>query len=196
MDNPINILKVKEIKSTHSYVLEDVEGEDILVVAERQTQGVTSKPDQAWHSELGGLFLSLRVTNRGLMKARKTAVKQLGTELSKLFSRMFALDISYQSPNDLYVKDKKIGGILVQLNNLTTIYSLGLNVNQMSFPDELKNIATSVVLETSQETDMDSVLDAVINYFVDKLDYYRAKQPHYIKPLETRAYTRRKKRRG
>jgi len=193
MDNAINILKVKEIKSTHAYVLEDVEGEDILVVAERQTQGVTSKPDQAWHSELGGLFISLRVTNRGLMKARKTVVKQLGTELSELFSTMFDMDISYQSPNDLYVKDKKIGGILIERNNLTTIYSLGLNINQRVFPDELKNIATSVILETSKENDMESVLDSVSYYFKSKLKYYQEKQPSYIKPLLTRAYKRRKK---
>ena len=193
MDNAINILKVKEIKSTHTYVLEDVEGEDILVVAERQTQGVTSKPDREWHSELGGLFLSLRVTNRGLMKSRKTAVKQIGTELSELFSTMFDLNITYQSPNDLYVKHKKIGGILIERNNLTTIYSFGLNINQKVFPDELKNIATSVALETSKENDMDYVLDDVSNYFKSKLKYYQEQTKRYIKPVLTRAYKRRKK---
>jgi BirA family biotin operon repressor/biotin-[acetyl-CoA-carboxylase] ligase len=196
MDKTINILKVKEIKSTHTYLLEDVEGEDIVVIADRQTQGVTSKPDQAWHSELGGLFLSLRVTNRGLMRSRKEAVKEIGTELSELFSSLFNINIAYQSPNDLYVKDKKIGGIILKRNNLTTIYSLGLNINQTHFPDELKNIATSVILETFRENEMDVVINAVINYFQEKLAYYQAKQPHYIKPLETRAYTKRKKRYG
>jgi BirA family biotin operon repressor/biotin-[acetyl-CoA-carboxylase] ligase len=193
MDKPMNILKVKEINSTHSYVLEDVEGEDILVVAERQTKGVTSKPDQEWHSELGGLFLSLRVTRRGLMKARKIAVKELGIELSTLFSKMFGIDIQFQDPNDLYVKDKKIGGILVERNNLTTIYSLGLNINQKAFPAELKNIATSVVLETSKENNLDSILDEVVTYFNAKIIYYEEKLPHYVKPLLTRAYKRRKK---
>jgi len=193
MDNAINILKVKEIKSTHTYVLEDVEGEDILVVAERQTQGVTSKPDREWHSELGGLFLSLRVTRRGLMKARKIAVQEIGRELSALFSKMFGIDIQFQNPNDLYVKDKKIGGILVERNNLTTIYSLGLNINQKTFPAELKNIATSVVLETSKENNLDSLLDEFIDYFNTKIIYYEENIPHYIKPVLTRTYKRRKK---
>mgnify|MGYP001261318531 CR=1 FL=1 len=196
MDKTINILKVKEIKSTHSYVLDDVEGEDILVVAERQTQGVSSKPDQEWHSELGGLYLSLRVTNRGLMMLRKKAVKEIGKELSELFSSLFKIDIAFQSPNDFYVKDKKIGGILIKRHNLTTVYSLGININQTYFPDELKNIATSVVLETSIEHEMDVTINEVINYFKEKLAYYQAKQPHYVKPLETRAYTKRKKRYG
>ena len=70
---------------------------------------------------------------------------------------------------------------------------MGLNINQKAFPAELKNIATSVVLETSKENNLDSILDEFIDYFNTKIIYYEEDIPHYVKPLLTRAYKRRKK---
>ena len=185
----MRVEEFEEIDSTHTYVLQDKEGKDVFVVAKRQTQGVTSKPDHKWYSDEGGLYLSLRISHRGLMRARHTAVSVIGNELSDMFSELFNINVNYEAPNDLYVKNRKIGGILVVRNNLTTIYSLGLNVNQSVFDDEIKDIATSVRLETNKEHSLDIVLDNVISYFNSKLDYYE-KKPRREKPLLTKPYKR------
>jgi BirA family biotin operon repressor/biotin-[acetyl-CoA-carboxylase] ligase len=185
-------LNFNSIDSTHTYVLGDKEGEDVLVIAKEQTKGVTSKPDEQWYSDSGGLFVSLRVTNRGMSRNRKKVADKVGTEVSKLFSDLFNLNIEYRKPNDFYTSDKKIGGVLVTLNNLTTIYSLGLNINQSVLPEDIANKATSVFLETNQEHDMTEVVNTLAAYFDNLLTEYADSIPRYSKPLLTHPYKRRR----
>lgn len=192
MSNNFQTLNFKSIDSTHTYVLGDKEGEDVLVIAEQQTTGVTSKPDKKWHSDSGGLFLSLRVTNRGMSRDYKNITSKLGNEISLLFSDLFNIDVEYHKPNDLYTSSKKIGGVLCEHNNLTTIYSLGLNINQSSFHEEIANIATSVFLETNKEHSVSQTIDKIAEYFNSLLDTYSASIPRYKKPLLTRPYIKRR----
>lgn len=61
-------------------------------------------------------------------------------------------------PNDIYVNEKKICGILIQ-NTLQTngiqssIVGIGINVNQLNFSEEASK-ATSVILQTKQKHDL------------------------------------------
>ena len=57
-------------------------------------------------------------------------------------------------PNDLYVNDKKIAGILIETKRTEGIYDylivgIGLNVNQQAFSDHLP--ATSMSLEMKKD---------------------------------------------
>lgn len=194
MSKHFQTVNFTSIDSTHTYVLGDKEGEDVLVIAEEQTQGVTSKPDKKWHSDSGGLFLSLRVTNRGMARDSKKIAKKLGDEISLLFSDLFNINIEYQKPNDFYTSNKKIGGVLCETNNRTTIYSLGLNINQASFHEEIASTATSVFLETNKEHSMSQTVDKLIDYFDNLLTAYNDSIPRYSPPLLTRRYQKLKKR--
>jgi len=194
MSKTFQTITLKSIDSTHTYVLGDKEGADVLVFADEQTQGVTSKPDQKWHSDSGGLFLSLRVTNRGMSRDSKQITHKLGNEISSLFSDLFDLKIEYRKPNDLYIAHKKIGGVLYETNNLTTIYSLGLNINQKEFHADIADKATSVFLETNKERNMDEIRDTLVSYFDKLLTTYSDSIPRYSKPLLTRRYQQRKNR--
>lgn len=76
-----------------------------------------------------------------------------------LSAYVFPLDqLSVKWPNDIYIKDKKIGGILIE-NKLkgtllaNTIIGVGLNINQEVFPTNLPN-PTSLLLETGQSQDI------------------------------------------
>jgi BirA family transcriptional regulator, biotin operon repressor / biotin---[acetyl-CoA-carboxylase] ligase len=65
-------------------------------------------------------------------------------------------------PNDIYVNDKKIAGILVENvlgsdNIQTTIIGIGLNVNQNNFSRENFE-ATSLKMLSSKESDLQEVL--------------------------------------
>jgi len=65
--------------------------------------------------------------------------------------------INIKWPNDIYVNDKKIGGILIQ-NQLKgrlisrTIIGIGINVNQDRFPKDIPN-PTSFFIEKNREFD-------------------------------------------
>lgn len=71
-------------------------------------------------------------------------------------------------PNDVYVNDKKITGILIQ-NSLsgkkiaTTIVGIGINVNQTEFSSDLEK-ATSLSLETNQQFDLNKLIPELCFY--------------------------------
>ena len=91
--------------------------------------------------------------------------------------------ISIKWPNDIYVDNRKIGGILIQ-NTISgrtiqnAIIGIGLNVNELSFPSSIPN-PTSMAIESGKKTDLNSVkgnLLASLNEW-----YMRAQEiPHNI----------------
>jgi len=70
--------------------------------------------------------------------------------------------VTIKWPNDIYVFDKKITGILIQ-NNLrgstlqSSIIGIGVNVNQKQFISDAPN-PSSIALETGTTIDLDTVL--------------------------------------
>ena len=59
-------------------------------------------------------------------------------------------------PNDLLLSGKKFCGILTEMNAEATrvrhlVVGIGINVNQVKFPAELREIATSLRIETGTE---------------------------------------------
>jgi BirA family biotin operon repressor/biotin-[acetyl-CoA-carboxylase] ligase len=77
----------------------------------------------------------------------------------------FGIEADVKWPNDIYIKGKKIGGILIEnqikgsfLNG--SIVGIGLNINQIEF----KNLkATSLKLEKGEFTPIQSVVFSLIN---------------------------------
>ena len=79
-------------------------------------------------------------------------------------------------PNDIYVNDKKICGILIE-NRIRgewlsgSIIGIGLNVNQETFDASLPN-PTSMCLETSRKYDIQECLEDFMHIFKEYHDRY------------------------
>jgi BirA family biotin operon repressor/biotin-[acetyl-CoA-carboxylase] ligase len=63
-------------------------------------------------------------------------------------------------PNDLFINDRKAGGILIENKILGSswrwaVVGVGLNINQSDFPDELKKSATSLNIETGKNHNLE-----------------------------------------
>ncbi len=66
------------------------------------------------------------------------------------------LPVDLKWPNDLLLGGKKFCGILIEMNSEATrvrhlVVGVGINVNQVKFPAELREIATSLRIETGTE---------------------------------------------
>lgn len=68
-------------------------------------------------------------------------------------------------PNDVWIAGKKTAGILVEAAHDCAIVGIGLNVNTRHFPDEVRDIATSIHLETGNSAARSDVLGAIIRRF-------------------------------
>ncbi|MDO8683505.1 MAG: biotin--[acetyl-CoA-carboxylase] ligase [Armatimonadota bacterium] len=74
-------------------------------------------------------------------------------------------------PNDVRVNGKKIAGVLIETipgvdkNAPWAIAGIGLNINWADLPSEIAGLATSVLLETGRETDIESALSGILDSF-------------------------------
>jgi len=76
--------------------------------------------------------------------------------------------VSVKWPNDIYVGESKIGGILIENKIMgskldTSLVGIGINVNQRVFPPEIPN-PTSLVSFLKQETDVREMLTWVCRH--------------------------------
>ncbi|WMX15861.1 MULTISPECIES: biotin--[acetyl-CoA-carboxylase] ligase [unclassified Aureispira] len=89
-------------------------------------------------------------------------------------------ELSVKWPNDIYINDKKIGGILIE-NKLkghvlaSTIIGVGLNINQTYFSPELPN-PTSLFLETNIRQDTYQLIGLFCEYLEQRYLQLKAEQ--------------------
>jgi BirA family biotin operon repressor/biotin-[acetyl-CoA-carboxylase] ligase len=68
-------------------------------------------------------------------------------------------------PNDVWIGQRKVAGILVEAGTDFAIVGIGLNVNTRNFPAEVADIATSLCLESQHDHARPDVLTAIIRHF-------------------------------
>jgi BirA family biotin operon repressor/biotin-[acetyl-CoA-carboxylase] ligase len=88
-------------------------------------------------------------------------------------------DVWVKWPNDLYVGDLKLGGILTEANSGdgeldSVIVGLGLNVNVTAdqVPDELSDIMTSLQIETGERWDRMSLAFALRENLLERAEQF------------------------
>jgi len=154
-----------------------------VVVAKTQTSG-RGRIGRSWHSGEGGLWFSIGFNPNDFHKADKSIQIQsqrikginLGSALAvtKALNKFNLFDVQIKWPNDVYLHEHKICGILTQsrfdVNNNRIVVGLGLNVNQTSsdFPDDLQKKAGSLRSLTDSTYEITEILEQILVEF-DKL---------------------------
>src|SRR5580692_5255024 len=133
-----------------------------VVVAETQTDGI-GRHGHSWHSEsTGGLYLSIVLRLPLAPDALPVLAMALGLAAQRAVDDVAGVACDLRWPNDVLLNEKKLAGILVQTADGAVIAGIGLNVNQASFPEELRSIATSLLLETGKEHSKEELLERVV----------------------------------
>ncbi|MEA1891501.1 MAG: biotin--[acetyl-CoA-carboxylase] ligase [Campylobacterota bacterium] len=131
----MQILYLDSVDSTQTYLKKLVrEKEDLplAVVAKMQTAGIGSR-DNCWKSLKGNLFLSFAIKIENLpndLKLESASIYFayiLKETLNELNSKVWL-----KWPNDFYIDDKKIGGMITNIVDDTLVCGVGLNIN--SYP--------------------------------------------------------------
>lgn len=167
-DAPVR--RLGETDSTNRQALEWTEAgapHGAVVLADYQTKG-RGRLGRSWASAAGtNLLVSvvLRPASMSLDMAQIPFAAALAAA-EALESAAPGLHVSLKWPNDLVTGGGKLGGILVESitrgGERVAVAGIGLNLNQSSFPPDLADRATSVLLETGARVERDSVLDAVL----------------------------------
>ena len=131
--------------------------EGSVFVAEEQLGG-RGRGGHAWHSARStGIYCS--VILRPALPPSEALIFSLATGLavhSAVAGISPELRPDLKWPNDLLLNGKKFCGILTEMNAEATrvrylVVGMGINVNQAKFPADLREIATSLRIETGTE---------------------------------------------
>lgn len=165
------------IDSTNTYLKENYEKLDnfTFVSADFQSAG-RGRNNRNWKSEKGeNLLFSLLIKDKALID------KFSSLSVISAFSIIKALNLEHLSikwPNDIYYKDSKLCGILLEAvtrNEIEClIIGIGLNVNQREFVGEYKRTPTSLYQITNQTQDMRILKDKVFNQLYN--DFMKVKE--------------------
>jgi BirA family biotin operon repressor/biotin-[acetyl-CoA-carboxylase] ligase len=180
------LIDLPELDSTNSYAFsllsKDKPVEGTVISTACQTAG-KGQVGNSWESEPHRNITMSVVLFPGFLPLRQQVFLNMAVSLSAhdLLSACIPTGTSIKWPNDLYVGDRKAGGILIQnttYNNYirATVAGIGLNVNQTDFSAELPN-PTSIRLETALDFDRNQLLLILCEYIEQR--YLQLKAGHF-----------------
>jgi BirA family biotin operon repressor/biotin-[acetyl-CoA-carboxylase] ligase len=164
-------LHQRSVSSTMSVAREEAESgapHGLIVLADEQTAG-RGRRGRAWVSPPGGLYLTI------VLRPESDAVRRLAMvaplAVCEAIDAVAGVRSSIKWPNDILIEGRKVGGILIdsRLSAGDVEYALvGIGVNLSLDPlrhAEIRNIATSLALESEREVSREELLAAVLNRF-------------------------------
>ncbi len=131
-DLAVKTLYLKTIGSTQKHLKELIKAKKIetpfAVIADAQTDGIGSR-ENSWNSLEGNLFLSFAIELENLPKDLKLESASIYfAYILKTVLNDFNSETWLKWPNDFYVKDKKIGGMITNIVDSVLICGVGLNL--------------------------------------------------------------------
>lgn len=178
-----DIIWLEEAKSTNDVLKNAISRFDNLSVVSAFLQtGGRGQRENKWHSEGGqNLTFSILLKNLEVKAADQLAVSAATAVSVVEFLSTYNISADIKWPNDIYVDGNKICGILIE-NGLRgenidwSVIGIGINVNQVDFPEYLPN-PTSIKCEmtkqgTEKNIDLKEALKVYIDIFTENYSKY------------------------
>lgn len=163
------IIRFDSVDSTSNYVANSIVSgayeAGSVILAQYQTSG-RGQRDSIWQSLPGeNLLISFGLPCDFLSLHQQFLIsKAVSIGLQQYIEKTIPTGVRIKWPNDILVNDRKIAGILIETKQVEgvryAIVGLGLNINQMVFPDELR--ATSLAVELGHKVATMNVAKGVI----------------------------------
>ena len=168
----------EQINSTHKYaqtIAQDLESDRKVIIADEQTDGIGTK-GRSWYTGKGNNIAMTIILHT---KRKINELKDLPIEVAKIVQKsikeLYNYNLEIKEPNDLMLNNKKICGILTQTNTQGEkinyiLISMGFNVNETEFSDEVKEIATSLKNEYKKEFDRKEIISKILENIEKEID--------------------------
>ncbi len=185
------LITLEETQSTNSYLRElclKPTEEFTTVATSFQTAG-RGQRGNSWESEAGQNLLFSFVLHPHFLEVRQQFLLSQIVSLSiKEVLETFTNEISIKWPNDIYWRNKKIAGILIE-NDLTgshleqSIIGVGININQQEFHSLAPN-----PVSLRQITGKEYVLPHILRLIIERMQAYYSILRNKDFPLITTYY--------
>ena len=165
-------LHFDEIDSTNNYLKNSYKllSNFTFVSTDYQSAG-KGRNDRIWFSNpRENLMFSLLIKDENLLKKFSSLSIISAAIIAELIESLGIEDVSIKWPNDVFIKDKKVCGILLEGQILEyLVIGMGLNVNQKSFPDGLRKPATSLSLELNKDLNVNEIKEQLFSQMTKEL---------------------------
>lgn len=172
-----NIIRLDTINSTNSFSRELLKLDNnipngTVVVTKEQTSG-KGYGKNTWESEAGkNLTFSLILYPDFIPPDEQFNISRAVSLGIYDYLKTMLNDVKIKWPNDIYVQDRKIAGILIE-NSISgnsiasSIIGVGLNVNQVLFKSDAPN-PTSMKLRAAKDFDLHSTLKILLTFIENR----------------------------
>ncbi len=144
-----------------------------VIFADFQTSG-KGMAENTWQSEKGKNILCSYVLKPNIAPEKQFKISQ-AVALSILnFLKEFSSEFLIKWPNDIYFKNKKTAGILIEnlingQNIVHSIIGIGININQIKFPDNLLN-SSSLSMVTGQKINLEYAKQSLTKHILETFE--------------------------
>ena len=175
-----NLICLDSIDSTNDYIkklAEEGAPHGTLAVADYQSGG-KGRRGRSWVTPHGSA-IAMSILVRPKLAPEKASMMTLvaGMAVAKSVKEVTGLDVKIKWPNDVVINGRKISGTLTEMSmELGAIHYIvigtGINANVTEFPEEIKDIATSLILEKGEKVDRAAIICAHMEAFEDFYDRF------------------------
>lgn len=168
------------VDSTNKYIRENATrlwaaagtADALVVTADFQTAG-RGQQGNVWLSQQGdNLLMSILVRPQFLTVDRQFALSQtIALALHDAMS-LYGIDVQIKWPNDIYADEKKLSGILVEIDYAAAhieqaVIGVGLNINQRRF-EPMSRVPVSMSMLTNREFSVPDVQQTLLRCFAER----------------------------
>ena len=141
------------------------------VIAGRQTSG-RGRLNRKWFSDEGGLYFTvvLRPDLPPVLSFRVSFLASL--TLARTLNEMFGVDVRVKWPNDLLVDERKIGGMLSELEaeaDRVAFINVGIGLNVNNNPSGIEPAATSLKAILGRKVSIKNIIARYLDAFEQRM---------------------------
>jgi len=166
-----NIIYYETIDSTQKKARELIKkniADKTVLIADNQTDGIGTH-GRIWHTDGGNnILMTLIYYPNCSIKKLETITIDISNCIVDTIRKMYKIKLDIKKPNDIILKDKKLGGILTETITYkdkvkVLLIGIGININQTMFSDEIKDVATSLKKETGRAFEREEIIINILN---------------------------------
>ena len=147
-----------------------------LIIADVQTRGQGTKGRIWYTGKNKNIAMSIILIPDCDIEDLKGFTVKVAKIIQMAIYELYKIKLVIKEPNDLLLNQKKICGILTKANTIGTkvnyiIIGIGINVNEETFDDDTKNIATSLKKEYKKEFSREDIIIKIIELLEKEIDF-------------------------